>query len=207
MRKDGSPLVDIGVASRAREGQIESGDLHLVQRTNSGTLFVVVDGLGHGGEAATAARLAIDTVSARREESAIGLLKHTHDVLRQTRGVVMSVATLNARDETITWLSVGNVEGILVRHDSQTSPSYETIIQRGGVVGYRLPPLFASVLSLFPGDILIMATDGISNGFEFEREARAIDDPQLLADSICNRHSKPNDDALVLVAKYRGRKT
>lgn len=202
MRTGGNHFLEIGIASRTVPGQMESGDLHIVLETKEGALLAVVDGLGHGIEAATAARTAVEIISSHSEETPIHLVRRCHEELRETRGVVMSLASINSRDDTVTWLAVGNVEGILLRHDHHVSPPYEVILQRGGVVGYRLPPLQASVLSLMREDIIIMATDGIMSGFE--REARSTSLSQELASNICNRYSKANDDALVLVAKYMG---
>ena len=147
-----------------------------------------------------AARTAIETIVSHSKESAVALLKLCHEELKGTRGVVMGIAGINFQDDTMTWLAVGNVEGILLRGDPAASPPYETIMQRGGTVGFRLPPLHASVLSLAHGDTIIMATDGIASGFE--REFRTAIHPQKLADQICDRYARDNDDALVLVAKY-----
>ena len=45
------------------------------------------------------------------------LLEQCHRALARTRGVVMSVASVRARELTVTWLGVGNVEGVLARSD------------------------------------------------------------------------------------------
>ncbi|HMH83340.1 MAG TPA: hypothetical protein VK531_10750, partial [Gemmatimonadales bacterium] len=52
------------------------------------------------------------------------------------------------------------------------------------------------------GDTLIFATDGIKEGFAEQLPADAT--PQQQADHILTRHGKGTDDALVLVARYRG---
>ncbi len=49
-------LIDWGVATLMLAGERESGDLHLVKPVGTGVLVSVVDGLGHGAEAAAAAR-------------------------------------------------------------------------------------------------------------------------------------------------------
>ena len=51
-----------GLAARALHGQAESGDLHLVAPFAGGVLIAAVDGLGHGSEAAAAARVAVATL-------------------------------------------------------------------------------------------------------------------------------------------------
>ena len=61
----------------------------------------------------------------------------------------------------MTWLGVGNVEGVLIRADTRATPAAESVLLRGGVVGYQLPALQASVVPVSRGDLLILATDGI----------------------------------------------
>src|SRR5256885_9190382 len=56
----GAPaLIEWGVASLALPGEAESGDRHLVKPVGTGVLVAVVDGLGHGAEAAAAAQAAV----------------------------------------------------------------------------------------------------------------------------------------------------
>lgn len=197
-------FVDWSVATRPIPGQAVSGDLHLVMPTEHGVLIAVVDGLGHGDEATAVARLAVSVLEKYAHEPVIALVKRCHEALAKTRGVVMTVASLNALENTITWLGVGNVEGRLLRtNPSATHPS-ETMLLRGGLVGYQLPPLQASVVTVTPGDVLIFATDGIRA--EFTKDVNLTEAPAQIADRIMSRYLKRNDDALVLVARYRGMK-
>lgn len=197
---DGASHIELGVASRTAPGQEVSGDLHTYLHIQAGVLIAVVDGLGHGAEAAMASQAAVKAIACTAGESVISVLERCHEQLKSTRGVVMGLAEINSRDDTITWLAVGNVMGFLLRADPLATPPYETILQRRGVIGYRLPMLQASVHTLGHGDTLILATDGISNGFEqeFIPDCHAQD----LADRISDRYTRDNDDALVLVAKY-----
>src|SRR5881396_3494806 len=126
-----------------------------------GPLAAVMDGLGHGPEAASAARQAAGILEASAGEPVIALVQRCHDGLRRTRGVVMSLASFTARDSSMAWIGVGNVETVLLRADPSASRRREAISRRGGVVGYQLPPLRATALPVSRGDTLIMATDGI----------------------------------------------
>ena len=110
----------------------------------------------------------------------------------------MSMASFNDVEETLTWAGVGNVEGVLRR--AGTNVSDETLLLRGGIVGIQLPPLFASIIPVMPGDTLIFVTDGITPGFAEKLNLR--DSPQELADCILTQHGKGTDDALVLIARY-----
>ena len=187
-------------AARALSGQ--SGDCALVRPFDRGFLVGVVDGLGHGPEAAEAAGLAVRELEAYAGESVIALVRRAHTRLRGTRGVVLSLASFNTLDETMTWIGVGNVEGVLIRAEPGSGSARETILQRGGVVGYDLPPLQASVVAVSAGDTLVFATDGLRS--EFVTGLRSNISPERHATELLAQYGKATDDALVLVARYLG---
>ena len=195
-------IIEWGNASLTLAGEVESGDKHVVKVFPHGALLAVMDGLGHGKEAAAAANLAARILQTANNESLISLLKRCHECLRSTRGVVISLAAFNAVEETMTWVGVGNVEGVLLRADPAVDPGYESLMLRNGVVGSRLPLLHASIVPVMRGDTLIFATDGIHR--EFTQRLALGDGPQQLADKILGRYAKRTDDALVLVARYVG---
>jgi len=199
---DRAALIDWGVATLTLPGERESGDLHLVKPVRAGVLVSVVDGLGHGAEAAAAARAAVAALSRHAQESVLPLLQRCHQALAGTRGAVVSVALFDRADGSMTWLGVGNVEGVLLYADAGERRGRERLVTRGGIVGSELPPLRAEVLAVAPGDTLILATDGIQSGFADDLAVEAP--PQQLADQILTRSGKRTDDALVLVARYVG---
>jgi negative regulator of sigma-B (phosphoserine phosphatase) len=200
---DASPLIDWGVAASTLSGQTQSGDLHLVKPLPTGVLIAVVDGLGHGAEAATAARTAVTTLNEHASESVLALLERCHWALKGSRGVVMSLAFAHPLD-TVTWAGVGNVECMLLHPDARPSRGAlrAGLITPGGIVGSELPQVRAQVVPIAAGDVLLLATDGIREGFSDGLQLDAP--PQQLADHILSRHAKGTDDALVLVARYRG---
>ena len=165
--------------------------------------MAVVDGLGHGAEAADAAKAALRSLERHAHEPILPLIRNCHRSLAGTRGVVMSVAVFDARAETVTWVGVGNVEGVLLRAQATTILGRESLLLRGGVVGVHLPALAAAIIPVTRGDVLILATDGIRSDFVV-RPLPADDGPQQLADDILAKWGTRTDDALVLVARYVG---
>ena len=109
------PPIEWAVAELAREGQNESGDRYLALTTADGGLVAVVDGLGHGAEAASAAKTAVRALERGAHRPLVQLLRDCHQSLIGTRGAVVSAAAFAWRAETMTWLGVGNVEGVLLR--------------------------------------------------------------------------------------------
>lgn len=194
-------FIECGVAARALSGQSDSGDLQAVVHFDGGAMVAVIDGLGHGPQAATAARIASTALEENAQESVIALVQLCHEKLKATRGVVMSVAFFNANDSTVTWLGVGNVEGVLLHRDPYGTLTQEVLPLRGGVVGDHLPSLIASIVPVVKGDTLVFTTDGIRSGFV---EGLKADTVQATAEAILARFARGTDDALVLVARYTG---
>jgi phosphoserine phosphatase RsbX len=196
-----TPPIAWGFAGRPLNGQTESGDLHVVESYPGGVLIAVLDGLGHGPEAAHASQQAAATLRANLGEPVTVLVERCHAALRKTRGVVLSLALVEARGREVTWLSVGNVDGTL-HHAGAEQPQRETLPHRGGVVGYQLPPLRAATVPFAPGDALVFATDGIAN--THASQSATGWDPQDAADYILRVYGKDTDDALVVVARNAG---
>lgn len=195
-------MVEFGVAKFALAGQDESGDQYLVSCKQRGILIAAIDGLGHGEEAASAANAAISILKASSDEPIISLVEQCHEKLRTTRGVVMSLATIDTTHGLMTWLGVGNVEGVLTRADTKKGCAMETLLLRGGVVGSQLPPLQATILQVRRGDTVYFGTDGIRR--DFPQSLTALENPQRAADRILKEFRNGNDDALVLVARLTG---
>jgi phosphoserine phosphatase RsbX len=196
------PLVEYGVAKSILPGQSESGDRHLVCCGGEGILIAAIDGIGHGEEAANAAEAAISILKARPEEPIISLVESCHQSLRSTRGVVLSLASVDPKHGMMTWLGVGNVQGVLMRAGAQKGSVEEVLLLRGGVVGSQLPALQAAVLPIRKGDTLVFVTDGIRG--EFVEGLSALESPQRAADKILKQHGRGDDDALVLVVRLTG---
>ena len=199
-------MIEWGVATLTLPSQDESGDRHVVQPFPDGVLVAAVDGIGHGEEAAAAAKTAVTILTIYSHESVVTLLRRCHEGLRKTRGVVLSVASFDTHASTMTWLGVGNVEGLLLRADPQASPPRESLLLRGGVVGGELPALSASIVPLVRGDTLVFTTDGVRSDFAEGLTVSEGESPQRSADRILARYGKHTDDALVLVARYMPRR-
>jgi negative regulator of sigma-B (phosphoserine phosphatase) len=196
------PMLEYGLAKHAHGGQSESGDLHMVCCNQNGVLIAVIDGIGHGEEAAEVAKIAAALLRSSVDEPVISLVELCHEQLKTTRGVVMSLAFVSPEQKMMTWIGVGNVQGVLVRADTKRGNPQESLLLRGGVVGSKLPFLQASVLPVSQGDTLVFATDGIQSDFSAGLSAK--ENPQRAADRILTKFRSNNDDALVLVARLTG---
>lgn len=195
--------VEWGVATRCRHGETMSGDLAVVTLLPEGALVAGIDGLGHGSEAARAARKAAEVVRESSSQDLVLLVHRCHAVLRGTRGAAISLAFVSPSKSEMTWLGVGNVEGRVLSGDpSATRPKGSLALERG-VPGHELPTVRTATLGVRPGDVLALATDGIESAFadslDISGSTQAISE-RILADYW----KSPDDDALVVAVRYLG---
>lgn len=195
-------FLDWAVASRTMPGEVSSGDISVVERVRDGAVLAVIDGLGHGVEAAKAAAAAEAKVRECAGEPLPVILDHCHKTLRGTRGAVMTLAHINEHNDTLTWMGVGNVEGRMWPAVPGSTLVRQAPPLRGGVVGHHLPRVNSSTLPLTRGDLIVLSTDGIKN--RFHEEFRLVGTVKQIADHIVTNYWAEMDDGLVLAARYLG---
>lgn len=198
-----SCCLEWGVAGIALPGFSESGDRHVFQTFDGGALVGVMDGLGHGPGAAAAAAEAHSILQANAGENVISLVQRCHAGLKNTRGATVSLASFDFRHGLMTWMGIGNVQGIFLRADRNANGKDEALLLRPGVVGSHLPSMQAAMLPVSAGDSLAFATDGVES--DFDHSYIRCQSPGRAAESILARYAKGKDDALILVARYKGR--
>jgi phosphoserine phosphatase RsbX len=191
--------LDCGIAGVANAGETRSGDVAVFQPTSTGALACVIDGLGHGPEAADAAERCADVVRANAEVGAQELMQACHEALLQTRGAVMTAAWFDLERSQLSWAGVGNVDARLVR--SGPGLREEVALVFGGVLGYRMPRVRPATMPLGRGDLLVMITDGIEAAISPALAGGGS--AQALASRILDIHGKGSDDALAMVIRYR----
>lgn len=194
--------IEWGIATRCRMGEVTSGDLGVVRLLPEGALVAGIDGVGHGREAARAARRAAAVMRADPCEDLVRLVQRCHVALHGTRGAAISAAFVSACDSRVSWLGVGNVEGRVLSGDPAATRPKGSLALGRGVPGYELPAMRAATVTVRPGDVLLLATDGVDAGFADSLELAGSS--QAISERIVSDHWKRSDDALVIVVRYLG---
>jgi hypothetical protein len=199
--------IEWATAGRPLPGEHVSGDQPIaIGIGDDAALFGVIDGLGHGPAAATAARRAVDALNSARTERLEVLVQRCHRVLGGTRGVAMTLARVDFGAATLTWTGVGNVAADLVAKAATGIHVRSSARLSAGIVGYRIPEMKpAQVVSIRAGDLIVITSDGIAEDhlehIDFAASATVI------AEEILSKHAKETDDAMVLAARRRGAST
>jgi negative regulator of sigma-B (phosphoserine phosphatase) len=191
--------VEWAAARAIAPGHRDSGDEICVRQFEHRTMIAVLDGLGHGQAAAAIAKEGVRLLEQAQTPDVVRLMRECHEGLRGSRGLVMSLAMFDRHENTMTWIGVGNVSGTL---RCSGSAARRTLLLRGGLVGNTLPRLQLSVIPVAEGDTLIFTTDGVTAGIN----DRLLHGPSLqaIAERILMHYRSGRDDALALVARYRG---
>ena len=191
----------IGLLNIPIHGESVSGDSYFVQVGGARSIYMIVDGLGHGVGAAEAAAEAVATVGLFQSESASEIVVRTHDALKKTRGAAMSIAIVNHERLVMTYAGIGNVSASLL--NGQTSRS---LVSQNGTLGAVLPRVPQEyTFPISAETVLVMFSDGLTTkasplgylGLQARHSA-------LIAGVLFRDFSRRRDDATIMIAPIAG---
>jgi serine/threonine protein phosphatase PrpC len=183
--------------------------LPLPPASDPGGLLAIVDGLGHGHEAALAAEAAVQALAAAvaagspqradappQPPDLRACMQHMDAALCGLRGAAAGLMGLHGR--RLWHAAVGNTRALHLRQGAAVR-----LPSQNGIVGGGMPAqLQVAVLDVLPGDWLLLFTDGLEERLGLPVELPEWQrDPALLCLHLLQRHRAARDDAGVLVAR------
>ena len=161
-----------------------------------GRTVFVVDGLGHGTEAALAANAALNAFRRYRDAPPTEIVEAVHAGIRHTRGGAVAAARIDWTGATVTFAGLGNIAGALVLPSGQT----RRMVSMNGTAGHNARKVQGFEYPCPPNALLVMHSDGIGTGWSGERYAPVLwKHPMLLAGMLYRDFSRGRDDATVVV--------
>jgi anti-sigma regulatory factor (Ser/Thr protein kinase) len=192
--------IEVGALCVPMGGEEACGDGWAVTCDLDGATLLGVDGLGHGPEAAKAARAAIEALERRPSDAPSEVMHTAHQGLRITRGAALSVARIDYSSDGLRFAGIGNVNGVV--HDGATR---RALVSHNGIVGANMRKVQEFTVECPPGALCILHSDGVETKWNLADypglHTRA---PALVAGILMRDFIRGRDDAMVLVGRRRG---
>ncbi|GAC1416186.1 MAG: anti-sigma regulatory factor [Acidobacteriaceae bacterium] len=198
---EAEPASSAGVVNIPVHGEDACGDSFVIQTGSSRSLYMVVDGLGHGTGASEAAAEAVETFNRYSDERLTEIISRCHNALKKTRGAAMSIAAVDHERQTLTYSGVGNVSATLI-----TGTTVRNLLSQNGTLGAVLPRVPQEyTYPVEQNTSLLMYSDGLSSrvnlsGYPGIQSRHA----GLIAGVLYRDFGRKRDDATALFAPIGG---
>ena len=131
-------------------------------------------------------------------DDVVRLLRELHDSTRGGRGAAVGLCHIRPDNGTLCYAGVGNTAM------RRFGDSESRLVSQDGVVGQNMRSPLLQQLSLQPGDVVVMHTDGVSARFTAKDYPGLHQHPaQAIAGNIVQRFGKDHDDAACIVVRYQ----
>lgn len=187
--------LQVGVVCLPMHTETSCGDSWASAAEPGRASLMVVDGLGHGPEAARVADRAIEVFQARPFDAPVTVLEAIHAALSGTRGGAAAVARIEGGK--VRYAGVGNIAGTLLDRGPPRG-----LMSHHGTVGVAIRHLQELELPAPAPFALVMHSDGLASRWRpetypglWERHA------SLCASTLYRDFRRERDDITVLVAR------
>lgn len=198
----GAPVrraLQVGVVSIAKPGEQVCGDGWACVIDGHRAALLVADGLGHGPDAAEAAKLAEQTFLEAPATAPHQLLERVHARLRGSRGAAVAMLQVEGDEGSVCLAGAGNVVGRIV-----SGVVDRTLLTQHGTAGIRIRTPEETRIGWPPHALIVVCTDGIETRWKPELLHPVLGhDPSVVAALLVRQHSRGRDDATVAVMRRR----
>lgn len=196
---DPQGAICVGAVALAAPGERVCGDGWAFALEGDLAALMVVDGLGHGPDAAEAAAVGLEAFGAAPLAAPRDVLARTHEALRRTRGAAVMVLQADVGAGEVRTAGAGNVVGRLVSGVSDRS-----ILTQHGTAGVTIRTPEEARTPWPEHAMLVACSDGIETRWKPEVLAPVLGrDPTLAAALLVRDHSRGRDDATVAVLRRK----
>ena len=178
-------------------GERLCGDAWAHHQTTERTVILLVDGLGHGLNAASAAEEAVAMFRKRIDRPPGDILLFVHEALKKTRGAVAAVTEIRPNEKSLTYAAVGNIATSLVSGSRSRS-----LVSHSGTLGLAAPKIQEFKERWDPDTVLIMHSDGLQTRWDLSSYSGLLArHPAVIGAALFRDFRRQRDDASVVVVK------
>jgi serine/threonine protein phosphatase PrpC len=182
-----------GIASRPALGMRANGDTYLVEQCDDRTFMAVIDGLGHGEEAAVVAKMSREFIAAKRSLDLKQTILDLHRHLDRSRGVVAGLVRIDSQERKLRFCGIGNTEVRVISEPRMHPASLD------GILGANVRKVVVFEYPYKSLKAVVLHSDGISSGFDLSDYPSICEEPQAVADTIMTKWGKQYDDATIAI--------
>jgi anti-sigma regulatory factor (Ser/Thr protein kinase) len=192
---------EIAVMGRPYPGEVISGDDAVFFESESTFIAAVADGMGHGPDARKASNLAMESLSSKRDQSLGDIVIALNKELSGTHGCAMTIIRYDKITRTAECVSLGDVHAHLYYlKDAHFFTPTPLVLAAGQFQKQRVR---VEKVEVQPGSVLLMFTDGLKSRTTLKGQLELLrQHPIAIAEHLLENDSRPDDDALVLVARF-----
>jgi len=190
--------IDYHLVKRPMTGkENECGDTGFIREYDNKCFLSLIDILGHGKEAHDVSILAENYLLENYRSDLVDMMNRFHLHLKGTRGAVAALCRLNLIDGEIDYVGIGNI----------TTRLYGTMpvsfVPRDGIIGYTITTPKNQKAKLYPGDVLILSSDGVKEHFDLAFYPDLLNgSARMIATDLLDHLGKGSDDASCIVLRY-----
>jgi len=174
-----------------------SGDAVVVRERGPLVLAAIADVLGHGPEAHEVAVAIEAFLMAQWDDSMVALMDRLHEHLKGSRGAGAGLCLVDPRSGLLRYTGTGNT--VIRRFGS----SEIRLLSRPGIVGGNRRTPTEEQMTLTPGDVVLLYTDGVKDRFGLDDYPELLHSPaESIARTVIQRFGKDHDDAACIVLRY-----
>ncbi len=186
-----------GVINIPVQGETLCGDGFLILPGAARSLYMVVDGLGHGPGAAESADEAVTTVKRYSDRPLAEIMSRSHDALKKMRGAALSIAAVDHERQVLSYIGIGNVSAGLV-----TGTLSKALTAQNGTLGLAFPRLAQEyTYPLERNTLLLLFSDGLNTKAGISAYPGLQNrHPAVIAAVLYRDFSRKRDDVTALCA-------
>jgi hypothetical protein len=162
-----------------------------------GRTIMLVDGSGHGVEAARAADAAVQTFLQHADAACEEIVDRVHRALASGRGAAVAVARIDTAAHVVRFVGLGNISAMLV-----DTGKARHMVSHNGTAGHIAPRIREFTYDFTTNPLLILHSDGLTSRWDFAAyPGLAAQHPSLVAGVLLRDHRRGRDDASVVAMR------
>ncbi len=188
---------ELGLVLIPYPGEVECGDSWAFGLKSGVPTLFAVDGSGHGPQAASAARSAVEDFENIDQMDSVRIMETIHRALAPTRGGATAVARVDRDARLVRFSGIGNISAAVVSEGSTMR-----MISHNGTAGHVASRLRECSYPFTGSPTVLLHSDGVSAKWELEAyPGLAVCRPSVIAGVISRDFRRSNDDSLIVVLR------